>query len=274
MAGGYLMAQALDGCRLKLRRANEHLEALDREIETFLRRNPYAAVDQFNPESMQSVIWMAVREDPPFRWSAIIGDVVHNLRSMLDHLAWQLVIKAGNKPDPGRTAYPVFHRNPFDPATPNVKSELARWNQRVSGMDDADIALIKTTQPYERGDAFRDHPLYVLNELSNWDKHRELHLCGSVLQGSTFHIKETRNARWGLLESRPFGPFVDKTVVAVYQIMPTVADDFDVKMNVRVSFGVAFAEGNPAAGRGVRETLHGVRNYVRDILSVFDSRFS
>jgi hypothetical protein len=34
------------------------------------------------------------------------------------------------------------------------------------------VAIIKALQPYNRGTAYRDDPLWQLNELSNIDKHR------------------------------------------------------------------------------------------------------
>ena len=39
-------------------------------------------------------------------WSLILGDLLHNLRSALDHLAWQLVVDGGGTPSQD-TNFPV-----------------------------------------------------------------------------------------------------------------------------------------------------------------------
>lgn len=37
-------------------------------------------------------------KDPPIEWSVIAGEIVHDLRSALEHLVWQLVEATGGKP--------------------------------------------------------------------------------------------------------------------------------------------------------------------------------
>ena len=43
----------------------------------------------------------------PYSFSLILGDALHNLRSALDYLVYELVKIAGNLPD-SKTAFPVF----------------------------------------------------------------------------------------------------------------------------------------------------------------------
>src|SRR5690606_21763862 len=45
--------------------------------------------------------------------SAIVGDVLHNLRSALDQLAWQLVLFDGGTPNQ-LTTFPVLREPPTD----------------------------------------------------------------------------------------------------------------------------------------------------------------
>jgi hypothetical protein len=88
----------LDGCRLKLARADQHLKALDQEIDWFLKRNPQLFTHERNAQTGEDLLWTLTRTNPPDEWSCIVGDVLYNLRSCLDHLAWQLVLLAGNEP--------------------------------------------------------------------------------------------------------------------------------------------------------------------------------
>jgi hypothetical protein len=53
----------------------------------------------------------------------------------------------------------------------DAKSEKL-FQKRVKGMPPDAIAIIRELQPYNRSPAYRQHPLWQLNELGNIDKHR------------------------------------------------------------------------------------------------------
>ena len=76
----------LYGCLLKMRRAGEHFDALQKYIKEFLDSEPYKTIHE--PEWNQYIVRVRVHKRPPHEWSPIIGDIVHNTRSTLDHLAW------------------------------------------------------------------------------------------------------------------------------------------------------------------------------------------
>ncbi len=260
----------LFGCRLKLRRANEHLLNLNRAIEGFLERNPYVIVDKFDPETGDYLLWVRVRENTPLEWSTLIGDIVHNFRTALDHLAWQLVKKGGGNPS-GDTAFPIFSKDPF---ASKDKRPRERFRKSTKGMHPDDITLIKELQPYQRPEGLDTDLLYQLSRLSNWDKHRELHLAGQSLEGTTFRINQARDCSVGLKYSRPFGAFVHGTVVAQFGVVRTGPNP-EVDMDIHAALGVAFAEGGPAAGMSVRQMLIETSNYVTDVVNKFDElRFS
>ncbi|MBZ5523208.1 MAG: hypothetical protein LAP21_13305 [Acidobacteriia bacterium] len=88
------------------------------------------------------------------------GDVVHNLRSALDHLANQLVIVGGGKPDQS-TGFPIAK----DLATYEVDKP-----KKVKGMRQVAITAIDNVKPYKGGTA----PLWRIHELDIIDKHRHL----------------------------------------------------------------------------------------------------
>jgi len=92
-----------------------------------------------------------------------LGDLVYNLRSGLDQLAWQLCLSGGG--DPGRdTMFPIYERD-------DGKSE-ALFLKRVKHMPPEAVLIIRELQPYNRGADYRKHALWQLNELGNVDKHR------------------------------------------------------------------------------------------------------
>lgn len=94
------------------------------------------------------------------------GDIVHNLRSALDHLAYQLVLVGSPGIEPSRRIeFPIAK----DLAT--YKAEKAR---KVEGMRADAIAAIDSLKPYKDGNPH----LWRIHELDNIDKHRTLFTVG------------------------------------------------------------------------------------------------
>lgn len=100
---------------------------------------------------------------PPMRLFTLVGECLHNLRSALDHLAWQLVLENGGQPTL-KTTYPVLRRTP--------KAPLAV----AGGVSDAAIAVIEESQPYQWASEWQHHPLYMLHDLARKDRHRHVAL--------------------------------------------------------------------------------------------------
>lgn len=142
------MNHALDGSRLKVQRAREHLEALKCEIGKYLASTPYKFVT-----STESGVVTARLEtiDPPLYLSAIVGDCVNNLSAALDYIAWQLAIRYWNKaPVAGKDKIYFFRPNSLD----------------KNGMDSSVLDFTKKFQPEQ------NNYLRVLKEIVNEDKHR------------------------------------------------------------------------------------------------------
>lgn len=155
----------LKGVDLKIGRAQEHLAFLERERGRFLEGIDRSVVGHFEPEERDYVFRVA-SEPPPFEWGLIVGEVVHNLRSALDQMLWQLVLVRGGTPT-NRTMFPIYK----DPAKFKRKA-----HRLTAGVLTEDRAFIKSVQPFEEGRnwAMIFHPLNVLGHLNNVDKHRFL----------------------------------------------------------------------------------------------------
>ena len=103
------MPDALIGARLKVERARKHLDLLRQETRAFTEGKPYGVRAEFDAERSEYAIRIRLRDPDtrvPIGLSLIAGDAVHNLRSALDHLAWQLAIIGTG---PGRfTQFPLM----------------------------------------------------------------------------------------------------------------------------------------------------------------------
>lgn len=93
------------GINMKVKRAKEHINNLELLISGFRESKPYEVVRQEEPNG-EITFRVKVKAQPPQEWGAIIGDVIHNLRSSLDYLIWQLVLSNGKTPSK-RTGFPI-----------------------------------------------------------------------------------------------------------------------------------------------------------------------
>ena len=155
------MPHPLDGCNEKLNRAHEHLAALRQAHDAYLGTKPFVADQVFKPEGSEIIFVGRVLRPPPLRIGVIIGDLIHNLRSALDHLVWQLVLDNGETPT---------RDNQFPVCTRRELWGKAR-EQSLAGIRDGHAELIERVQPFQSvkpGNA----PLARLHKLWNEDKHR------------------------------------------------------------------------------------------------------
>jgi hypothetical protein len=159
---------------LKLGRAKEHFDALDREAAIFAESNPYRMFTQDDLESGQYIVtvWL---DEPPVRLALLAGDFICCLRSSLDHLAWQLAFLTTDKPSE-KICFPVLDKD-----TSNTQGYI---KVATKGIPDLAITVMKSFQPYTYGAAYKTHLLWVLNKLWNIDKHRHLALHSGVFDVS------------------------------------------------------------------------------------------
>src|SRR5205823_7613077 len=104
------VADRLSGPRMKLQRAEEHFGHLADEHAAFLGRNPYRMLVEDDPEREgHAFLWRAkIIEHPPLeKWSSLIGECVHALRSALDHTAYALVNRDALVSE-DRPAFPIL----------------------------------------------------------------------------------------------------------------------------------------------------------------------
>jgi hypothetical protein len=259
------MTVSLSGCRLKLDRAYEHLETLANDIQRVMTEGDSDGVfEKFNGKKGEWIVWEVA---PPIRkeWSAMVGDCVHNLRSCLDHLAWQLVLLAGNDPTIS-TEFPVFKDSGL------FKKKAG---PKMDGMSSTAMRLIEDVQPFNtRQPEAEIDDLWLIHELSNIDKHRRLHFSQFTLMGGRCRLELPPGPTIQIVEEFPGGPLEDRTVIAHFRWDPSLLPpNAEVDRQIELSFDVTFAkappEGPPVVdleNTGVRDLLVDLFAYLRDDL--------
>ena len=146
---------------LKIERARTHLEELHRVIATYISKRPVIAIVE---ESKEVPDWVkadfVLVEPVPEVLAAIVGDIVHNLRTSLDLLASDLVrLNGGDASD----VYFPFAKS-ADKLDGMIKSK------KFDRASPQAVQLLNSIRPYEGGhQALREaHDLDIL------DKHRQL----------------------------------------------------------------------------------------------------
>src|SRR5579875_2816148 len=138
--------------RDRLGRANEHIESIKTMLRAYYGSNPYEIAGEFDPDA-QTISYNFGRGaiPPPITIATTAGEVLHNLRSSLDHLAWMLVEENGGSPDED-TCFPILKV----PPTPN-KRGVSPPPYVKGGVSATAGALIDAAQPYKLRDAYAGH---------------------------------------------------------------------------------------------------------------------
>jgi hypothetical protein len=231
----------LDGLRFKLGRAQRQVDDLEAEVARFLRRDTYEIAQNFDPETGRVTLRFVVKHHPPAEWSVQIGEIVHNLRSALDHLACQLFL-AGGGTDCDHTQFPIL--------TDSSDEGFRKWMEdRLPGLPEPMFTQLREVQPYHAGDEARKDGLAILNRLSNQDKHRLLvPVFAAVVPGSTGMVgyREMRDvdaspqAEFFL----PQGPLSEHAPLAELDFPITGPNPY-VEVEPHFPIDIAFSDGGP-----------------------------
>ncbi len=231
---------------LKFNRAQEHLDNLNQVAQWWLQAHPYRVGEDFDAESGLKEIAVFADDQPPARMALVAGDVIQNLRNSLDHLIGELARFAS-----GGYLMPKVEQALQFPITTNKQNFTAeRRRGRLGCVPPRTQAAIQRLQPYRSGDAMERHPLYVLQELSNIDKHRKLPLLLSVVQSISFNQIHVISAQH--FELLGGGLFTDKAVLVRMNPEAQVEVDFNA---IAVAVEIAFGQGTPLPGAPVVQSL-------------------
>lgn len=237
-------------------RANEFIVELERAIETG-KGSAFRVVKEIDPGSPSRIVFRArIEQDAMMRLGLIIGDVIHNLRSALDHAVWQLVIASGE--EPGRhNMFPILR---------NAAEFQDRGLRQLRGVAPAAVAVIEQVQPYHTPSAdltSEDSFLWLLDELSNHDKHRVLNVTAGRVASWTVGFPSgltSSSTSAGMPNPTAFGPLKDGEIIHVIEADSPLDPDYEIQL------GIAFVEDGPGRGQFVIKLLKGFEERVVTIV--------
>lgn len=157
----------LAGVWAKMRRAAAHHEALVDAVDAYLALPPYTITETV--ADGRKTIRAEASVPPPEDLALILGDMVQNLRSALDHMAYQFARTV--KPNPSRrTQFPIMDQAPDD-----FGCELQVRHTPAAVRDI--MEEMQSYQPEHTVGGMIGRELASLRRLSNRDKHRLLLLA-------------------------------------------------------------------------------------------------
>src|ERR1700674_3395463 len=231
----------LDGPRYKILRAEVQIQAVQDEITWFLAGEPYSLIRHFDLEQSRDFYRAHIAHEPPAKISIMVGEIVHNLRSALDHIAWQLTPIGRRNTN---TKFPITYiAGTVDPEG-WFKHQISN---ALGGVDPIAVGEIEACQPYN-GWSSGEHPLSVLHALWVSDKHHSIPVLGATVRSGTLTISKSMAARdFGIA----WGPFYQDKYLFDLPVDPDTQEHLDPK----ITFGVALAEEWPTRGRLLPDEL-------------------
>ena len=161
------MDRDFSGIREKLKRTDQNIRNLDVEVARFLETGKYPALLPYEDKELLSK-GAAYHEKRviPLRFSVLAGEIIHHLRSCLDHIVWQFSAQWYRTLKPKQIEFPILEVRPVN------KEAIAAYERKVKGVSDPGaLILIEALQPYNR-----INPIYssllIIHKMDIVDKHR------------------------------------------------------------------------------------------------------
>lgn len=154
---------------MKVWRARDHFFALEASIAAWNnQREIIAPVRQSQEDPQVLEVFHPEDDEPLWHWSCLLGDGVHNLRSALDVLAWQMCHLDGAEPaNPTKVYFPARRT-----------SAGKKWSEQakpLASMPQDFLDRMEAVQGWSQSSHHvRGRALELVHELDLEDKHRSL----------------------------------------------------------------------------------------------------
>jgi hypothetical protein len=236
--------------KIKLRRAKRHIVDLEKQIADFLKARPFRAVVESDGDGRQRIVFRVARAIPK-DFSAIIGDVIHNLRAALDLLACDLVrLNGGSDED-------VYF--PFCEDANYLETMIKK--RHVDRAAPQAVDLIRSLQPYRGG----NQALRAIHDLDIRDKHQMLIPIANCAGFG--------NAKWGginsisVVKGALFGPVEENFSPFAFPTDPKLKSGQEIP----AAYKLTFSPLDPLGPGEIIPVLHRLAKLVASIIESFES---
>jgi hypothetical protein len=250
----------------KIEHAKWHMELLQEELNKFLDTHPYKIATKRDSKTKRLIYYLKDVNEVPERISLLAGDVIQNLRSALDQLAYQLFrLNAGSR---------VSATHVYFPIADNLNGYEKKKIRDTKGMKQKSVDLIDVIKPYKGG----NDKIWQIHKLNIIDKHRLLVTVGSSFQ--SFDI--------GALMHEKMKEVVPEFNIQPLQVFIKPADNLfplkkgdelfidepnaQEKPNMQFRFNVVLHEPGIIEGELIMDALQSMFNTVEKLIPVFEKQ--
>jgi hypothetical protein len=238
------MTKSFHGARLKIERANQHINDLYLESRVFHRSGTHSILLEDNSEGSDSVLHIAVAQDIPESVLLAVGDAVHNLMCALDFVMNDIEF-AQRGFRSAFTKFPIYE-------TRDKLVAAANGGPKEKAPKAIIDFIVDSIQPYKRG---RGEPLWGLHALDIEDKHRLLIAKKDVTLIRNIACKDGRGERFMIPEWAFIGGKAPAHICHGHSNV-LIAD------KGKATFGIVFGQGMPFYGKPMLPTLLDLSHFV------------
>lgn len=253
----------------RIERAEKQRCDLEIEMRAWAKLGAYKVISQYNPQTGYTEFRLAELGDISPLTHALIGEIIHSLRTALDNLAYQLFLVSRTDPnDEGdRVDFPIYD---------DSKTTEANAFGIIKSLRKDIVEAIRKINPCKSGQPL----LWVLHRLDIVDKHRRILVCCLIN-----HSVYVRDAMKQLLIDRGLSDMTaftglrnafyttqktGKKVQVGDVIFSTPADSSEeMKQKLKFTFDIAFDEPKIIEGKSVIETLDEAIKVVENLVTSF-----
>lgn len=249
------------GSLLKFRRAHKHLLDANAAVRDFLKDQPYEIVRDEDSEPNRMLFWVTLHEEPSADISLAAGDAIHNMRSALDHLVYE--ISSQREADPGDTSFPLLTKEEnWDKRGKHGALLVNSGLNRVRLLPDEAQTLIHDLQPWPRPQPFAPDMfgpnrkrLWELHAFDIADKHKNLNVA--VLYIEVVGVGHNEVSPDLGFESVYRGPLQLNTRTLVLRLLNPAKVDVEFLPRLDVVFSEGLTPNEPI-GRKLEEIMRNV----------------
>jgi hypothetical protein len=256
--------ERLASVQVKIDRAKKHIADLGADLKAFLDTKPYAVGTKRDPETRKLIYYVTKVDRTPIALAAATGGIIQNLRSALDHLAYQLfLVGTGGSAGNGRHVY--------FPIARDVAEYKKGSAHRIKGLRQDAVDAINAIEPYGGG---KRNDLWILHALNNIDKHRLIITVGGSFQSVDVGPTVSRTLPDGFKENlkislllKPADTLCPLKVGA--ELFIDASPDAEVDENKPFGLDVALSEPGIVEGKPLLAEVQRFANLVSDTVALF-----
>lgn len=261
---------------IKTTRAIELIACLEGEVtEYFSTSSPVTRTYVGDVPETFFVILESMSELPE-RWGAIVGDIVHNLRSALDAIMYAIITNRANQSNAQIKDWEIYFPVALSPQElRSPEFNFARWHQKL-GTEEL-FAVLDELMPYpdrEISDQNRQEILHevrhrstaLLHNLSKEDKHRGINVL--ICAANLFWYPLPMGAQPSESVSSPNPLKVGQRIfhAKFTGLEPNTVPDFKCEFEVGLEIDV-----HPGSVHGVVQRLQRLSSHVKWCISSLES---